>query len=236
MKKILLIHGWNYNNYYGRIDTNAWYNRQAFVDALAKDYIVKTPDLPGFGLTKEPNVKKYSLDDYANFIYDYIKDNDFHPDYILGYSFGGAVAVTYYKKYGNVKLILVSPALIRNQKASKAFIKTPNFIKPIRNYLRDLYLIYKVKTPEMVYGTKFLRNTYQDIVRVELASKLEAIKPNDFIIIYGNQDNMVDPSRMLSIVSKKIKNRIYLINNGGHDIATTHTKELIKIINDYIKK
>ena len=235
MKKILLIHGWNYDNYYGRIDTNAWHNRQEFIDALAKDYIIKNPDLPGFGLEKEPNVKKYSLEDYADFINQYIEANDYHPDYILGYSFGGAVAVTYYKKYGNTKLILVSPALIRNQDASKKFFKTPGVLKPIRNTIRDLYLIYKVKTPEMVYGTKFLRNTYQDIVRVELADELKTIEPNDFIIIYGDKDTMVDPNRMMGLVSEDIKNRIFFIPDGGHDIATTHTMKLVNIIKDYTK-
>ena len=236
MKKILLIHGWNYENYYGRIDKEAWHNREKFVKELEKIYIIKKPDLPGFGLEKEPKEKKYTLEDYADFIQNFIEENDYYPDYILGYSFGGAVAVTYLRKYkGNVKLILVSPALIRNYNTSRKFIKTPKILDPLRNYIRDLYLIYKSKVPEMVYGSSFLRKTYQTIVRVELAETMEMFEPEKFIIIYGENDDMVDPNRMLSIVNPKIKKRIHLIVGGSHDIANTHTKELLDIIIDYTK-
>ena len=235
MKKILLIHGWDYDNYYGRVDKEAWNNRTKFINELEKYYIVKRPDLPGFGLQKEPNVKKYTIEDYADYIHEYIVKNDYYPDYILGYSFGGAVAVTYLKKYGDVELILVSPALIRNHNNSKRFIKTPKILSPIRNCIRDFYLIHKVKVPEMVYGTKFLRNTYQSIVRIELADILKEFNIEDYIIIYGEKDDMVDPDRMLKLANSNIKNRIHLITGGGHDIANTHTKQLVDIINEYVK-
>lgn len=236
MKKILLIHGWNYDNYYGRISTNAWYNREKFINELKKSYDIRYPDLPGFGLEKEPNRKEYNLEDFADFIHEYIEKNNFHPDYILGYSFGGAVAVTYLEKYhDNTKLILVSPALIRNNYSSKKFSKTPKILDPIRKILRNFYLVHKVKVPEMVYGTKFLRNTYQIIVRVELIDKLEQIDSNKYIIIYGREDDMVDPNRMMNTVSDKVKKNIYFINGGGHDIANTHTKELVDIIEKFTK-
>lgn len=235
MKKILLIHGWNYDNYHNRINHAAWDNRTKFVMELEKYYIVKKPDLPGFGVMGEPDVHHYTIEDYAKFIKDYIEKNDFRPDYILGYSFGGAVAVTYKRLFNkDAKLILVSPALIRNKDNSKKYMNTPKIFDPIRNKIRDLYLIKKVKVPEMVYGTKFLRNTYQSIVRVEIISYLEEIKDTDFIIIYGSQDKMVDPNRMINEVSDRTRKRIKFIQDGGHDIANTHTRELVKIINNYV--
>lgn len=237
MKKILLIHGWDYDNYYGRVSDEAWKNRNNFVKALEKHFIVRRPDLPGFGLAKEPKVSGYTIEDYAKFIHDYIEENNFHPDYILGYSFGGAVAVTYHRLYkGNIKYILCSPALIRNHDHSKKYMKTPKIFDPIRNKIRDFYLIHKIKLPEMVYGTKFLRNTYQSIVRVEITSYLEEMKPEQYIIIYGEEDTMVDPKRMVQIVSDKVRKRIRFIKGGGHDIANTHTQELIDIILDFTKE
>ena len=236
MKKILLIHGWNYDNYFNRIDVEAWSNRTKFVKELEKKYIVRKPDLPGFGLEPEPKSNCYTLEDYADFIHKYIEENDFYPDYILGYSFGGAVAVTYLRKYNDeVKLILVSPALIRNNSNSHKYIKTPKIFNPIRNRIRDYYLIHKVKVPEMVYGTKFLRNTYQNIVRVELIDELEKIDSNKYIIVYGSKDDMVDPDRMLSCVKPEVKKNINIISDGGHDIANTHTAELMNIIDKFIK-
>ena len=87
----------------------------------------------------------------------------------------------------------------------------------------------------MVYGTKFLRNTYQSIVRIELVDTLKTFDVKDYIIIYGENDNMVNPDKMLTMVDSNIKNRIRFVAGGGHNIVNTHTKELVNIINDFIK-
>ena len=234
---ILLIHGWDYDNYYGRCSDVAWSNRMKFINELKKYYNVYYPDLPGFGKTKEPDEKKWTLDDYAKYINDYIERNNLNIDYILGYSFGGAVAVRYKTLFNNdIKELLVSPALIRNSDRSKSFVKTPKIIEPIRNALRDAYLIKVVKVEEMVYGTKFLRNTYQSIVRENMLEELEKLNPKDFKIVYGSEDTMVNPSKVLETVSDDFKDRISVIQGGGHNISVTHTDELINLINDFVKK
>ena len=236
MKNILLIHGWDYDNYYGRTTNEAWNNRLKFIKELEKYYKVYYPSLPGFGKTKEPNVKEWNLDDFANYINEYIKENNIKVDYILGYSFGGAVAVRYKKLFNkNIKEILCSPALIRNENNSKKFIKTPKLLNPIRKWIRDIYLIKKVKVKEMVYDTKFLRNTYQNIVRIKMLDELELFNPKDFQLIYGSKDDMVNPNKVLSTVNSNFKERIAIINGGGHDIANTHTKDVIDIINKFTK-
>ena len=237
MKNILLIHGWDYDNYYGRCTDVAWTNRMKFINELKKEYNVYYPDLPGFGKQKEPNVKKWTLDDYAKFIDDYIKENNLNIDYILGYSFGGAVAVRYKTLFNkDLKEILVSPALIRNEDKSKKFIQTPKFVEPIRRVIRDAYLIKVVKVEEMVYGTKFLRNTYQDIVRENMLDELEKLNYEDFKIIYGSEDNMVNPNKVLATVNDNFKNRISIIQGGGHNISMTHSDELIGLIDDFVKE
>lgn len=234
MKTILLIHGWDYDNYYGKC-SYAWHNREKFIKELKKYYNVYYPDLPGFGSNPEPIIKEWNLDDYANFINDYINNNKLKIDYILGYSFGGAVAVQYKKIFNQkIKLILISPALIRNNNKSKRFIKTPKILNPIRKVIRDLYLLKIVKNPEMVNGTKFLRNTYQNIVRINMLPLINKMDYNDIIIIYGENDDMVNPNYVLENVNDKLKKHIYLIPNGSHDIANTHTNKVIKIINDNI--
>lgn len=231
MKKILLLHGWNYRNYTSMTgELDAWHNRSSFVSNLEKKYEVYKLNFPGFCGEKEPT-QAWELKDFAKYVKEYLDSNNLKPDYILGYSFGGAVAVTYNKQFNNnQKLILISPAIIRNYKKSASFIKTPNFLNPIRNKMRDFYLIHKVKTNEMVHGTKFLRATYQNIVRVELIDELESINPEYLTIIYGEKDTMVNPKKVLESVNENLKKRIYLIKDGGHDIANTNTKEIMSII------
>lgn len=231
MKKILLLHGWNYRNYTKMTnETDAWHNRAGFVAELEKKYEIYKLNFPGFCGQEEPE-RAWNLSDFANYVHEYLETNSLKVDYILGYSFGGAVAVEYNLLFdNNQKLILISPAIVRNNDKSKNFVKTPKVLKPVRNALRDTYLIHIVKNNEMVHGTKFLRETYQNIVRVELIESLEKIDPNNIKIIYGSDDTMVNPGYVIKSVPTEYKNCINVIEGGKHDIANTHAKDLIKII------
>ena len=232
MKKILLLHGWDYDNYTSRTEkTDAWHNREKFVKELQKHYEIYKLNFPGFCGQKEPS-HAWNINDYAQYVSDYLIKNNLTIDYILGYSFGGAVALTYNLNHNNnQKLILISPAIIRNFGKSKKFIKTPKLLTPIRNKLRDLYVIYILKTEEMKYGTKFLRQSYQNIVRIELLDSLTKIKPEILNIIYGSNDDMVNPNHVIESVQYNYKKCIKVIEDGNHDIANTHTEKLVKIIN-----
>ena len=235
-KKILLIHGWDYKYYYHLHNTRSWDKRNTFLKELSKKYDIYYPDLPGFGLEKEPIAKKWKLDDYANFIYEYIKNNNLKIDYILGYSFGGPVALKFKQLFDhNIKEILISPALIRNTNSSRKFLKTPKLFNPIRNLIRDYYLIKKLKVDEMVHGKKFLRNTYQDIVRVNMLKELDNYNENDFLLIYGDKDTLVNPSKVLSDINPRFKKRIKIIVGGDHDIGENRCNEVIRYIDEFIK-
>jgi pimeloyl-ACP methyl ester carboxylesterase len=231
MKKILLLHGWDWRNY-TKLTTsmNPWHNRIKFINALKKEYEIYQLTFPGFCGEKEPN-NAWNLDDYALYVNSYIRTSGIKFDYILGYSFGGAVAIKYNLLFDNFqKIILVSPAITRNSDKSIKFIPTPEILKPLRKVVKDLYLKYIVKNNYMIHGTKFLNDSYQNIVRVDLTDQITNIKPYNIKIIYGSEDNMVNPQKVIDYVPKEYKKRIFVIAGGGHDIANTHAKEIINII------
>lgn len=234
MKSILLLHGWNDLNYTSQTDKkDAWWNREKFVNELSKNYKVYKLNFPGFCHEPEPKEKEWNLDNFASYVNDYIVNNNLKIDYVLGYSFGGAVAIKYNLLFNNKqKLILVSPAITRNADRSKKMIKTPRFLKSIRNFIRDLYLKYIVKNEYMIHGTKFLNRTYQNIVRVSLIDELTKIDSKDINIIYGSKDKMVNPLYVYNSLSDEYKKKVFFIKDGSHDIANTNTEELVKIIND----
>jgi pimeloyl-ACP methyl ester carboxylesterase len=70
----------------------------------------------------------------------------------------------------------------------------------------------------------------KNIVRVDLTDQITNIKPYNIKIIYGSEDNMVNPQKVIDYVPKEYKKRIFVIPGGGHDIANTHAKEIINII------
>lgn len=231
MKTILLIHGWGYQSYNRFNKDDVWQDRKKFIDKLSKEFKIIKLNLPGFGGTKEPKEKYWTLDNYANYVNDFLKDKK--VDYILGYSFGGAVAVSYKLKYQTkIKLILVAPAINRKYQKTYNFSKTPKLFDNIRKHLRNMYLIYIVKNNFMKYGTKFLRETYQNIVRIDLTNKIIQIKPNEIGFIYGDQDEMVNPQKTIMELPKEYQKRIKLIKNGKHDIANSHPDKIVSLIKE----
>ena len=131
---------------------------------------------------KEPK-EAWTLDDYALYVNSYIRTSNIKFDFILGYSFGGAVAIRYNILFNNFqKLILVAPAITRNTNRSIKFIPTPEILKPLRKVVKDLYLKYIIKNEFMINGTKFLNDSYQNIVRVDLINDIQYIKPLLFLL------------------------------------------------------
>lgn len=124
MKKILLLHGWNYRNYTSMTnEKDAWHNRIKFVQKLEEKYEVYKINFPGFCGEKEPSMT-WNLKDFANYVKEYLEKNNLQVDYIIGYSFGGAVAIEYNRLFDNKqKLILISPAIVRNYDKSKSLSK-----------------------------------------------------------------------------------------------------------------
>ena len=232
MKNILLLHGWGYSSYTKMANhSTPWYNKQKFISKLKERYNVYTPYFPGFCGETEP-AKTYDLDDYAKYIDNYIKTNNLNIDFILGNSFGGEVAIRYKTLFNSsIPIILTVPAILRKNVNSKKFISTPKIITPLRNVLRDLYVIHIKKTPEMKYGTKFLRKSYQKIVRYNLIEEVKLFKFNQVFILLGAKDTMVDTDIIYNELSKKFTNNIIIIN-GGHEITETNTDEVM----DYIFK
>ncbi len=231
-KRILLLHGWDYKNYYCQNNKSAWNNREEFIKVLSRQYEIAFFDMPGFGKNKPSEKKAYTLEDYADYVKKYLDESKESFDYILGYSFGGAVAIILKTKYQlKEKLILVSPAIKRETKKSKSFIKTPELLKPIREWARDLYLTKCLKTPEMVYANKWLKKTYQNIVRHDLTEQLIKINHQDCCIVFGKEDNQVQTYALKKSVPKAHQKKIYIID-GGHDIGNTNAGQIVKIINN----
>ena len=232
-KNVLLIHGWDYTLYTKMTNYNdAWEEYSKFLNVLSKKYNVYKLNLPGFCGEEEPKEKGWGIDNYSNYIYEYINKNNLNIDIIIGYSFGGAVAIDYTNRYkSKSKLFLIAPAIIRNNNSSNKFIKTPSIFNPLRKILRDFYVIHIIKNNEMRYGTTFLRNSYQSIVREDMRNELYKIDSKNVYIVYGDKDTAVNPQEILKTLKKEYLSRISLIKNADHDnIITDYVNELENIL------
>jgi len=236
MKKIVLIHGWDYHNYTKFNHVDAWHNRINFIKELSKNFIVYKNNLPGFCSEPEPETP-WLVDDYAHSFQEYLEKQNIIPDLVLGYSFGAAVALRWKILFhNNVKLALVSPAICRNYKKKtlleKLFIIKNIVPKTITVFLRNYYL-KMIGNKFYTEGTTFLKNTYLNIVGVDMSVDLNQVNLDEMLFIFGENDSITPPKILIDkIKNRKLLNRIIIIPYGTHDIANTHYVE----INNYLIK
>ncbi len=114
---IVLLHGWGSNI---KLFAN-------LIDLLSKKYKVVAMDMPGFGESQEPP-SAWCVDDYVNFVIDFLKDYDNKEIMFLGHSFGGRVIIKLNSRenlpFKISKVILVDSAGIMPPKSNKKSFRT----------------------------------------------------------------------------------------------------------------
>lgn len=117
---IVLLHGWGSNI---KLFAN-------LIDLLAKKYTVVAMDMPGFGESQEPP-SAWCVDDYVDFVIDFLKDYDNKNIMFLGHSFGGRVIIKLNSRdnldFKISKVILVDSAGIMPPKSNKKSFRTRKY-------------------------------------------------------------------------------------------------------------
>jgi pimeloyl-ACP methyl ester carboxylesterase len=229
MKKILLVHGWNYKFYNSMNISNPWVYRSEFLKLLNDNYQVDMVRLPGFCGTPEPHVDHWSTKDFGLWLKDYIQKTTKNYDYLVGYSFGAPVII-----YASLELdlpipcILISPALRRGDSMKSRFAHFFSWIPlSMKKILRDSYLYFM--SPYYKFGTLFLRNSYKIVAREDsVDSVLSLSEKVSIVCIYGTNDSATPLKLTQKDLSKNVA--IYSILSGGHNIAKSHPKEIVHIL------
>src|SRR3989344_1459197 len=215
-KPFLILHGWPSSS-------DRWVE---VGESLGKEFLVIVPDLPGFGRSEEPQ-KAWSLDDYVDFVKEFseklpVLQNSF---YLLGHSFGGAIASKFAIKYNQKvdKLFLVSAACVRsNTIFKKILVKIAKMVKMfsfVPYYMQFRKIIYKfiIRKSDYIYQKDgIMKETYLNILD-DLSYCLSFIKVPT-IIIWGDKDSITLIKEAYYINKKIEKSKLIIINNGGHDL------------------
>lgn len=217
-KTLVLLHGWDYRNYTKFGCTDPWGRRSGFISEIEKHFNIVKITFPGFCGESEPRENSWGLGEYAQHVENFLHSRGITPDYILGYSFGGAVAVKWKNLYTHdTKLLLVSPAIIRhyfNKRISLGKLK--KYIPPfLGNFLKHIYMVQVAKNPFYIHGTDFLRESYARIVGVDLSTGLGQIPPADFLAIFGDSDDTTPHMLLADKLDGAHQKRIVTIPGGG---------------------
>lgn len=215
-KTVIILHGWGLNgSYYAKLVNLIEENR----------YKVYSLDLPGFG--KEPLIKEsMTLDDYVEFIHNFIESKKISNPIFIGHSFGGRVAIKYTWKYQSQvsKLILTGVPVIRHMTIKKKigfivavlggiiFKRLPN---NIGNFLRKILYFFLGEWDYYKAGP--LKQVFKNIIDEDLHQYLKTIK-TPTLLVWGMDDELTPSSDVEKI--KKINHSIksIILPNIGHKL------------------
>lgn len=210
----LILHGWGSK-------AEKW---EGIGELLVKrGFKVIIPDLPGFGLSQLPP-NPWSLDDYCAFLEEFIKKacgELVEPFYLLGNSFGGAVAVKYALKHPEKikKLFLVAAACIRKKTIKKSVLKwaskvLKNFsFLPFYSFIRKK--IYQLIRSDYADFDNVMKETYLKVISEDFSESLSSIKIPT-VIIWGDKDQSTPVEHAYLINKQIVGSKLIIIPGGTH--------------------
>jgi pimeloyl-ACP methyl ester carboxylesterase len=215
IKTILILHGWNSNS-------DRW--QEVAQPISEKGFKVLVPDLPGFGKSN-PLESAWNTNQYIDWLENFLIEFDLKNFYVLGHSFGGALASKLAVKHAQEvdKLFLVSAACVRKKTTQKSisakiskFIKLFSFL-PFYPFFRKAVYKFIIRKSDYTYVEGTLKQTYLNVVAEDLSFHLPFIKVPT-IIIWGQKDAST-PIEDAHFINKQIKNsKLIIIPEAGHDL------------------
>lgn len=211
-KVLLFLHGWGQNKEM----------MLPLIEELKSKYRCIVVDLPGFG--KSNFNGSNTLDLYTGKLNEFLKEKEICPEYIVGHSFGGKVAVNYYLKYKNIKgLVILASPLLKPKRTLKYYFKIYKF-----KIMKKLHLDVK-KQGSLDYKNcaKDMKPLFINVVNTHFDKVIKEIKIPT-LLIWGDKDNKV-PLDKAKKINKKLKDSKLHIQKGGH-FAYLENIEFTKLI------
>jgi pimeloyl-ACP methyl ester carboxylesterase len=237
LPNLVFLHGWG----------GCWQSWYPILERLQKDFNLYAPDLPGFG--REPIPKPYQLDDYVDFVINYIQDNKIKNPILIGHSFGGAIISKIAANHliSLSKIILVDAAPIRHlltpkQKIVSLAAKSLKIIFNIpllhRFYQPTKKFLYKsLKLDNSGYSdleNPILKKTFTTVIREDLSVILPQINIPT-LIIWGERDiatPLVDGQKTHQLIKHS---QFIVFSNASHFSYLDNQEQFITEIKKFIK-
>ena len=214
---LIMLHGWGSN-----IELF-----KGVINFAKKKYHVVAMDMPGFGKSDEP-AESMNVDDYVDFVLEFMKDFPTERLILLGHSFGGRVIIKLASRetpFEMEKVILVDAAGVKPKKTfrqklrqrlfkigkrilSLGFVKKlfPNALENLRK--RSGSADYNAASPVM-------RQTLVRVVNEDLCDLMPNVKCPT-LLIWGENDDATPLSDGQTMERLMPESALVPIKNAGH--------------------
>lgn len=220
-KDIVLLHGWGQNiQMMDPIGKN-----------LEKKYRITILDFPGFGSSQSPEFA-YTINDYTEFLHEFIESLKINNPTLIGHSFGGRVAIKYASRYEINKLVLFgAPFKVHNQNSLKVkILKSLKKIKFLDKFGEEMKKHIGSRDYKAASGV--MREILVNTVNTDLTIDAGKIK-NETLLIWGENDTEVSVMEAKEL-EKTIKNSALIVLPGTHYAYLENLGRVISILEHFL--
>ena len=187
---VVLLHGWGQN-----IEM-----MKPVGDALQKDYLITIIDLPGHGLSEEPETA-WQLDDFVEMLKQLLDELKIKKPILIGHSFGGKISLLYASRYPVEKLVLFGSPFKKAIKKETAKMKLLKSLKkvPILNQFEE-YAKKHIGSTDYRNASPVMRKIMVNHVNLDITENVKKITCPT-IIIWGTRDEAVPLSDAYELAS-----------------------------------
>lgn len=190
------------------------------------------PDFLGFGASS-PLSQPYSVDDYCEWLKQFIAAQKLNCPHIIAHSFGARVAIKYLSLYpeGASKLVITGGAGLVKP-------RSPEYMRRVKAYRRVKQFFPKFA--EKHFGSKeyrtlspVMRESYKKIVNEDLQACAAKIK-NKTLLVYGKDDTVTPPDEEGAVFNRLICGSQLKIIEGGHFCFSENSGVFNQLIYDFL--
>lgn len=214
---VVLLHGWGSN--ITLFDS--------MINVLSTKYKVVAPDMPGFGGSDEPD-EPWNVDDYVDFILEFLKKYDAKKITFLGHSFGGRVIIKLCSRelpFEVEKVILVDSAGVMPEKSGVQKTKEKFFKATKKIYSSDAFqkmfpelldmLRRRSGSADYNAASPVMRQTLVNVVNEDLCHLMPNIKCPT-LLLWGTNDTATPVSDAKKMESLMPEAALVTFEGAGH--------------------
>lgn len=228
---VLMLHGWK----------DTLYTFDAITRQLADQYRIVRLDMPGFGATEIPD-PSWRLDDYVDFVEDFIEKLNLHVDTLVGHSFGGRVIIKGVSRnvFAPRRVVLIAAAGVAERKAGrgtalKIVAKIGKFAtsplpRGVRQKLR--HRLYKTVGSDY-HASGRLKDIFLNVVQENLALDASAITIPT-LLVWGAEDSQTPLSEGEKLRHLIRGSQLETIRGASHFVHQEHPEKVASLIRSFL--
>lgn len=220
---LVFLHGWGQN-----IEM-----MKPIGDKLQKNNRIIIVDLPGFGMSNEPN-EIWTMYDYAECINKLLKSLKVENPIMIGHSFGGKISLIYASKYKTDKLVLFGSPFKQEIKKLSTKTKILKFLKkvPVLNKLEG-FAKKHIGSRDYKAASEFMRKILVEHVNLDITEDVKKIKCPT-LMVWGTMDQEVAIERAYELEELIEDSAVIPYEGCSHYAYLERAGQTVNIIKNFI--